>query len=85
MMKAVVATNVDGIPEIIQHGITGLLVTPGDSASLSAPIISLLEDQEKAYSMGLEGRKRIETNFDLSRRVLKEIRLYEKFINTGRI
>lgn len=85
MMKAVVATNVYGIPEIIQDSITGLLITPGDSKALSESIVSLLENEEKARSMGIEGRKRIETHFDLNSRVLKEIKLYDNFINTGKI
>lgn len=85
MKKAVVATMVVGIPEMVLDEVTGSLVPPGDSKALSASIISLLEDEGKVSSMGIEGRKRIETHFDLNRRVLTEIELYDNFINTGRI
>ncbi len=85
MTKAVVATNVDGIPEILQDGVTGLLAAPRDPNSLAVSIVSLLENEERARSMGIKGRKRIETYFDLNGRVLKEIKIYENFIDTGKI
>lgn len=80
MMKAVVATSVDGIPEMVQHNVTGLLVPPRDSDSLAASIIYLLNDTEKTEKMGIEGRKRIEKDFDLKDRVITEIRLYEDYM-----
>lgn len=81
MKKAVVATMVDGNPEMVEHGVTGLLVPPGDSSSLSASIISLLDDPEKAAEMGRAGRERVENYFDLDKRVLREIQIYENLLN----
>ena len=43
---AVVATDVDGIPEIVEHGNTGLLVPPNDPAALAEAITSLLSDED---------------------------------------
>lgn len=43
---AIVATNVDGIPEIVEHGMTGLLVPPNDASSLAQAIKQLLDDAD---------------------------------------
>lgn len=50
--KPVVATTVGGIPEVIDHGQTGLLVPPRDSGALAEAVISLLQDRETRRRMG---------------------------------
>jgi glycosyltransferase involved in cell wall biosynthesis len=57
--KPVVATNVEGMPEAVEHGITGLLIPPGDPAALAEGLAALAADAEAARQMGAEGRKRI--------------------------
>lgn len=52
----IVATRVDGIPDVIQHGETGILVTPGDPRALASAIDDLLDDPQRAGS--LAGRAR---------------------------
>ncbi len=49
--KPVVATTVGGIPEMIEHGKTGLLVPPRDSQSLADAIVSLLQDHPLRQQM----------------------------------
>jgi len=51
----VVATNVGGIPEIIKHGLNGILVAPEDPDALAQAIIHLLKNRDKARQMGEEG------------------------------
>lgn len=82
MRKPVVATRVDGVPEVVVDGETGILVNPRDSRSLSGAIISLLGNNEQARLMGEEGRKRVEKCFDLNTRVSKEIAIYEDYQNS---
>jgi glycosyltransferase involved in cell wall biosynthesis len=50
--KPVIATNVGGIPEVLIHGKTGLLVEPRDHLGLAEAVISLLQDPEKRREMG---------------------------------
>jgi glycosyltransferase involved in cell wall biosynthesis len=61
--KAVVATSVGGVPEVVRHGQTGLLVRPKDSLSIAEAVISLLKAQQKRVDMGHRGREHVRANF----------------------
>jgi len=50
-----VGTNVEAVPEIIEDGVTGYVVPPGDAAALSVALRSLLRDREAASRMGRAG------------------------------
>jgi len=54
--KPIVASNVGGIPDLVQHGINGLLVPPGDEKALAAGIKQIIASPDKAESMGRQGR-----------------------------
>jgi glycosyltransferase involved in cell wall biosynthesis len=53
--KPVVGTRVGGMPSVIQHGVTGLLVSPGDPAGLAAAMSTILSDPDLARRMGAAG------------------------------
>jgi glycosyltransferase involved in cell wall biosynthesis len=53
-----VATAVGGVPELVEHNVTGLLVPPGDPASLADALRMLAEDTELRRRMGDAGRER---------------------------
>jgi glycosyltransferase involved in cell wall biosynthesis len=55
--KPVVATAVDGIPEIIEDGVTGLMHAPGDAGQLGDRLLSLLKDTEAASRLGKRGQQ----------------------------
>ncbi len=55
----VVACRVAAIPEVVQDGVTGLLVPPRDPAALAAEIERLIADPELARRLGREGRRRV--------------------------
>jgi glycosyltransferase involved in cell wall biosynthesis len=57
--RPVVATNVGGIPELVSHGETGLLVPPRDPDQLSAALLALLDDPHLRQRMGEAARRRI--------------------------
>jgi glycogen(starch) synthase len=63
MGRPVVASSVGGLPEVVAHGKTGLLVPPGDTAALASAIASLLDNPEQAKAMGEAGRRRSESHF----------------------
>ena len=76
--KPVVATNVNGIPEVVVDGITGFLVPPGDPNALAEAILKLLRDPELAHNMGQAGRLRVQEHFDLDKLHERVFELYEK-------
>jgi glycosyltransferase involved in cell wall biosynthesis len=72
----VVASRVGGIPSLIEHGRTGLLVEPRDSAGLASALIQLLGNPPWAGQMGLRAREFIEHKFSAREMVEKTIYLY---------
>ena len=67
--KPVIASRLGGIPEIVDDGVTGILVTPGDEKELSRAIASLLADPLLRNKMGQEGRKRVAHYFTHTRMI----------------
>ena len=63
--RAVVSTSISGIPELVEHGVSGLLVPPGDPHALADAMRSLLEDRERARDMGRRGQEKVRTEFTL--------------------
>jgi glycosyltransferase involved in cell wall biosynthesis len=64
---AVVASDAGGLPEVVEHGVTGLVVPRGDSAALAQAIGSLLADPQRRHQMGQAGRARALRLFDWDR------------------
>lgn len=62
-----VATDVTGIPELIEHGVTGLLVPQRDPGALAASLAALLDDEALRVDLALAARQRIEQMFDSAR------------------
>lgn len=61
----VVATAVGGNPEVVEHGVTGLLVPRGDPVALGDAICEILADPERAARMGEAGHQRVADRFSL--------------------
>ena len=57
----VVSTNVGGIPYLLEHGKTGLLVSPGDAREMADAVTSLLSEPRLAQDLGDNGRKLAES------------------------
>ncbi len=62
----VVSTKIAGIPEMVDHDQTGILVEPGDAAAMADAIALLAADPAKRKALGEAGRKRSESLFALS-------------------
>lgn len=78
LQKPVVATNVGGIPEIVQDGATGYLVPPRNPEALAEKIIMFLRNPQMAANMGRAGRKKVEDDFSLEKMVREYQALYEE-------
>jgi L-malate glycosyltransferase len=61
--KPVVATNVCGVPELIEDGVTGILVPSEDDAALAHGILRLLTDKSLAAACGRQLRERVQSKF----------------------
>jgi glycosyltransferase involved in cell wall biosynthesis len=64
---AVVASDISGIPELVDDGETGLLVPPGDPRALADAIERLHDDPALRARLGDAARARVERDFDLRR------------------
>ncbi len=84
MKKPVIATRVGGIPEVIIHNQTGLLVPPADSKALARAILELLEDREKAKRLGKNGRRLVEEKFSQETMIERIENLYRELLKKRR-
>jgi len=66
-----VATRIAGVGELVEDGVSGLLVPPGDGASLAEAMRTLLSDASMRQRFGAAGRARVEAEFDVSREAAK--------------
>ncbi len=76
----VVATTAGALPEIVEDGVTGLLVPPGDIEALADAIRTLLEAPERCCAMGEAGSRRIRERFSWKRTAEETLALYEEVL-----
>lgn len=81
--RAVIASRVGGIPELIEHGSSGILVEPGDVSALTAALDRLTEDANFRLRLGQNARRRAVDKFDLKRSVGSHLEWYESLIMGG--
>jgi glycosyltransferase involved in cell wall biosynthesis len=74
----VVATCVGGNLSLVEDEETGLLVPPGDPASLAKAVIRLIEDPALAAKLAVRGQDRVRAEFDIDRMVARFDALYER-------
>ncbi len=67
MEKPVIGTNVGGVAEVIEDGLNGYLVTPGDPSQLAETIMKALLDKEGTAKMGREGKKIVLQKYTVER------------------
>jgi glycosyltransferase involved in cell wall biosynthesis len=73
---ACVATKVSGIPELIEDGRTGLLVTPESPAEFAGALETLIADPVRRRSLGEAGRKRVTGEFGLEANIMRLARRF---------
>jgi glycosyltransferase involved in cell wall biosynthesis len=81
LARPVVGTQVGGIPEVVRHGETGLLVPPEDSEGLAEAIIQLLRNPEEAAGLGERGRELVSREFNVEAMVRKIAAVYAEVLS----
>ena len=67
MARPILATEVDGVPELVESGSNGILVGAGDAIGLARELRELCDDPPRLRRMGADGRTRFELGFTLDR------------------
>lgn len=80
MARAIVATKVGGIPDVVVDGETGLLVEPANPVALAHAVRRLLDDPAGAARLGSAGRQRAESTFSLGAHVDGVERVYDEVL-----
>ena len=83
--KPVIATAVDGIPELITHGETGLLYGHKDTAALASLILGVVADPERAAQLGEAAREHCRANFNQATFAENAAELYREMLPPQRI
>ncbi|NJN68879.1 MAG: glycosyltransferase family 4 protein [Nitrospira sp.] len=78
MARPVVASSVNGVPEIIKDGLNGLLIPPRNPQALEEAIRSLLRDPVRAARMGIAGKQEVATAFTAGKMVDDTVRVFEE-------
>jgi glycosyltransferase involved in cell wall biosynthesis len=76
----VIATNVSGIPELIEDGVTGLLIPEKDPAAIARAALRLINDRPAALAMAERGRAKVRELFDPERNHKKVLELYQTLV-----
>ena len=80
MRKPIIASNVGGIPLIIDHMKNGMLATVGDGRDFAAKVEYLLENEEIAREMGEKLYFSIQSKFDIVKVINKLLKIYEELV-----
>jgi glycosyltransferase involved in cell wall biosynthesis len=79
----VVASTVGGNPELIEDGVTGRLVPPGDSGALAQAVVSLLCDRERARALGRAGQARALAQSSMDASMARTTEVYRELLGAG--
>jgi glycosyltransferase involved in cell wall biosynthesis len=85
MQRAVVATRVGGIPEIVEDGVTGILVPAASPGALADAILSLLHDPARRMRLGEAGRRRVVESFRFETMMERYESLYDTLLAQARV
>jgi glycosyltransferase involved in cell wall biosynthesis len=77
----VVATNVGGLPEVVDDGVTGIIVAPQNAEEIAIALEKLILSKELRQNMGKKGREKVENLYNWHNNVQQMINLYRKVLN----
>lgn len=76
-----VASDLSGIPELVQHELTGLLTAPGDAQAIAQAIIRLMDDAALRQRLALAGHELVSAGFDSGTNARRLLELIEKSLS----
>mgnify|MGYP006291416743 CR=1 FL=1 len=76
----VIASNVGGLPEVIEDGVTGYIIPPKDAEKLSDKLYDLVIDKEKRKCLGERGYDRVKRLYDWNKNVDKMEEIYRSLV-----
>jgi glycosyltransferase involved in cell wall biosynthesis len=76
----VVACNTAGAPEAVLDGVTGFLVTPGNSEAVALALDRLLSNPEMRQQLGRNGRKRVLEYFAIEKHIIRVEEAYDQLL-----
>ena len=79
--RAIVTTDMPGCREIVEHGVTGLLVAPRDPVGLADAIERLIRDPDLRARMGAAGRALVEREFSEDYTVAQTLAVYRRLLD----
>jgi glycosyltransferase involved in cell wall biosynthesis len=82
--RPIVATQVGGVPDLIENGVHGLLVERGDSNGLAQAVLRLLRDRDLGAQLAAAARERQRAEFDIDAMVARVERLYVELYEASR-
>jgi len=82
--RPIVATRVGGIPEVVEDGLTGLLMPPEDPFALAQAILRVLRDADLRRRLGEAGFARVRERFGVERMVAETAAVYARFAASPR-
>ncbi len=84
LRKPCVASRFSGIPEVVEEGVTGMLVPPREPAPLADAIVGLLSDPARRREFGEAGRRRVEERFTMEKMLSATFALYDELLKRKR-
>ena len=81
----VVSTDVGGVADVVEHGVSGLLAPMDDAAAVARHVVTLLADPAMRRTMGQHGRTKVAATYDAGRLVTDIETLYEDLIREKQI
>jgi len=83
--RPIIATSAGGIPEVVDEGVTGLLVPPRDHTAMADAIISLVGDEARRRAMGDRGFARVNEKFTVERMIAGTAAVYARVAGTPHV
>ncbi len=80
--RPIVATRTGGIPEVVDDGVTGVLVPPRDHRALANAVLALIGDAPRRRAMGAAGFTRVSERFTVERMVAATASVYARVAGT---